>query len=101
MTDKTDKTNNKKSGWEKFRDSLGVIGSLAGFAGIVYGCVAFIDYRIKSVVQDENYVRRIAAEVQPSVIFNGPLTIPGSHLCLLHLPDDTAPALRKATIRAH
>jgi hypothetical protein len=64
-------TDKPKTGWEKYQHGLSIFTTLVGIAGIIYAFTTFIDYRIKTVVQDENYVRRIAAEVRPSVIFNG------------------------------
>lgn len=53
-----------------FRIVVEVFSVLVLLVGGIYGLTSFIDSRIKSVVTDESYVRRIASEVRPSVIFD-------------------------------
>jgi hypothetical protein len=49
----------------------GLIALALVFVSVFYGLTSWVDSRIKAVVTDENYIRRVAAEVRPSVIFNG------------------------------
>jgi hypothetical protein len=63
-----------KIAWEKFKTSLlavaSIVVSVVAILSAIYGIPAFIDNRINKVVQDDAYVRRIANEVRPSVIFD-------------------------------
>jgi hypothetical protein len=67
-------TENPKTGWEKFKTAVvvfaSIVGGLATIFSVIYGIPAFIDNRINKVVQDDAYVRRIANEVRPSVVFD-------------------------------
>ena len=47
-----------------------IISAVVVILGAVYGIPAFIDARINKIVQGDDYVRRIAKEVRPSVIFD-------------------------------
>ena len=48
----------------------GLIVLAVVFIGAFNGLTYWIDSRIKAVVTDEAYVRRVAAEIRPSVVFD-------------------------------
>jgi len=43
---------------------------IAGFLGVVYGCIRFIDSRIEHATNDEQFIRRVSSHVRPYVIFD-------------------------------
>ena len=43
---------------------------IAAFAGVIYGCIRFIDSRIERIVNDEHFIRKVASHIRPFVIFD-------------------------------
>lgn len=74
----TEEPPERKRFWEKdspFRRILKYFGipevvNLVIAVAVVWAAWKFIDWRIERVVSDENYIRRVAALVRPSVIFD-------------------------------
>ena len=67
-----------KTGWDKFLRVASIGGAFCFFLGIILSAIytlpnfvnSVIDARINKVVQGDDYVRRIAKEARPSVIFD-------------------------------
>jgi hypothetical protein len=49
---------------------LTVVGVLVGIVGAIYGAIAFVDSRIEKKIQEESFLRKIAASLRPTVIFD-------------------------------
>jgi len=56
--------------WSLVIKTSKVLGVLVFFAVVVYGFHQYIKTTIRSVVQDETFVRKLAAQIRPSITFD-------------------------------
>ena len=56
-----------------FRVLWGIIGAvvvLAGLAGAIYGIDRYVEGKVERMMQNDDFMRRVATHVRPSVIFD-------------------------------
>lgn len=68
--DESNENSSPKGLVERVRAGLGLIKELAGILIAFFAIVGIIDWRVKSVVESEEYIGRIARNVRPYVIFD-------------------------------
>ena len=63
-------TVNQNALWANVKTVATILSVIGAFWGILWGATSFVDWRIKQVVTDENYMAKVAANVRPSAIFD-------------------------------
>ena len=75
--DETSETQNRslstlRSAWISVRKfSVEIAPILAVVVAVLWGSMTFIDHRVKSYTNNEEFIRQVAQNVRPSLIFNG------------------------------
>jgi hypothetical protein len=56
--------------WLTVFEVMIIIGTIIGIIGAIYGAMQFIDKRIEKKLQDDSFVRRVAASLRPAIVFD-------------------------------